>query len=105
MLHRIRLAMQKGDFFKKLTGEIEVDETFIGGKARNMHKGRRKAKGQWDRGAQGRGYGTSGKTWRRSGRSGWSITPKRSTLHPVVRTHVEKGAQVFTDVAGVLHGT
>jgi transposase-like protein len=37
MLHRIRLAMQTGSF-DKLDGEVEVDETFIGGKARNMHK-------------------------------------------------------------------
>src|SRR5437868_5775560 len=37
MLHRIRLAMQTGSFLK-LSGEVEVDETYIGGKARNMHK-------------------------------------------------------------------
>src|SRR5438093_11272678 len=37
MLHRIRLAMQAKTFLK-LSGEIEVDETYIGGKARNMHK-------------------------------------------------------------------
>ena len=37
MLHRIRLAMQTGTF-DKFDGEVEVDETFIGGKARNMHK-------------------------------------------------------------------
>src|SRR3954467_13156135 len=37
MLHRIRLAMQTGSF-DKLDGEVEVDETYIGGKARNMHK-------------------------------------------------------------------
>jgi hypothetical protein len=36
MLHRIRLAMQTGSF-TKLSGEVEVDETYIGGKARNMH--------------------------------------------------------------------
>jgi len=36
MLHRIRLAMQTGTF-EKLSGAVEVDETFIGGKARNMH--------------------------------------------------------------------
>ncbi len=35
--HRIRLAMQAGTF-KKLCGEVEVDETWIGGKARNMHR-------------------------------------------------------------------
>jgi len=40
MLHRIRAAMQSNTF-RKFGGPIEVDETFIGGKARNMHKGKR----------------------------------------------------------------
>ncbi len=44
MLQRIRLAMQNGTVVK-LGGTVEVDETFIGGKARNMHKGKRKVKG------------------------------------------------------------
>src|SRR6266699_2234405 len=39
MNHRIRLAMQEGGF--NLSGEVEVDETFIGGKARNMHADKR----------------------------------------------------------------
>ncbi len=41
MLHRIRLLMQDENFGSKLGGdggEVEADETFIGGKARNMHK-------------------------------------------------------------------
>lgn len=42
LLHRIRLAMQTGTF-EKLSGEGEVDETYIGGKARFMHKERREA--------------------------------------------------------------
>jgi transposase-like protein len=37
MLHRIRKAMYSGRF-TKLGGDVEVDETIIGGKARNMHK-------------------------------------------------------------------
>src|SRR5215813_533934 len=41
MDHRIRLAMQSGSFIKKLCGHVEVDETYIGGKARNMHKSRK----------------------------------------------------------------
>jgi len=43
MNHRIRLALQNGTF-EKMTGEVEVDETFIGGKARNMHKDKRAEK-------------------------------------------------------------
>ena len=39
MLHRIRLAMQTKSF-RKMSGEVEVDETFIGGR-RNMHKAKR----------------------------------------------------------------
>ncbi len=37
MLHRIRLALQAGTF-EKMDGIVEADETYIGGKARNMHK-------------------------------------------------------------------
>src|SRR3989441_6713973 len=35
ILHRIRRALQSGSF-RKLFGEVEVDESFIGDKARNM---------------------------------------------------------------------
>jgi transposase-like protein len=52
MLHRIRLAMQTGSF-KKLSGQVESDETYIGGKARNMHKHKRAEKIK--------GRGTAGK--------------------------------------------
>jgi transposase-like protein len=38
MMHRIRLALQKGSIDRKLMGDVEVDETYIGGQARNMHK-------------------------------------------------------------------
>jgi hypothetical protein len=43
MMHRIRLAMQTNSFVKVggNGSEVEVDETFIGGKARNMHKDKR----------------------------------------------------------------
>src|SRR2546425_2654405 len=38
--HRIRLALTMGTF-NKLSGQIEADETFIGGKAPNMHRATR----------------------------------------------------------------
>lgn len=40
VLHRIRLAMRT-PAFRKLEGVVESDETFIGGKAENMHAGQR----------------------------------------------------------------
>ena len=48
MLHRIREAMKDKAMFKMGSpgGEVEVDETFVGGKAVNMHKtARRKSIG------------------------------------------------------------
>jgi len=52
MLHRIRYAQHTGSV-NKMTGTIEADETFIGGKARNMHAGKRadkiKAVARWER--------------------------------------------------------
>jgi hypothetical protein len=41
MLSRLRLALQDGETGGKFGGEVEVDETYIGGKARNMHKSKR----------------------------------------------------------------
>jgi len=52
MLHRIRLAMEAGSFIKG-PGTHEVDETFIGGLAKNMHKSRRE-KAIKGRGANGK---------------------------------------------------
>ncbi len=94
MQQRIRLAMQNGDFFKKLTGEVEVDETFIGGKARNMHAGKRKSKG-----TGGAGKAAVMGLLQRHGEVRTLVVDntKRGTVQPVVRQHVEKGAQVFTD--------
>lgn len=98
MLHRIRLAMQTGTF-KKLSGDVEVDETYIGGKARNMHKG---ARGNV-------GPGGVGKTivmglMERHSEKGHStvkteIIPdtKTATFQETVRKHVETGSDVYTD--------
>lgn len=52
MMHRIRLAMHEGSFMTKLGGsgkEVEADETFIGGKARTMHKSVKASPHHWPR--------------------------------------------------------
>jgi transposase-like protein len=95
VLHRIRLAMQTGSF-DKFDGGIEVDETFIGGKARNMHKA--------DRERRMKGRGWQGKTTvagvlQRGGRVKAHVIeqPSRRVLHRHVREHVTEGATVYTD--------
>lgn len=100
MLHRIRLAMQSDDFGPS-NGHVEVDETFIGGKARNMHKGRREALGQ--------GRGTIGKIAvmgvlernqpDRPSSVRMEVLPSTQTKHidPAVRRNVEPGSTVYTD--------
>src|ERR1700687_568427 len=40
MAHRVRVALAERDF-DKLGGVVEVDETFVGGKAKNRHKDKR----------------------------------------------------------------
>jgi len=55
MLQRCRLAMQDENHGGKLGGEVEVDENYIGGKARNMHQDRKA------RALGGKGGGSVGK--------------------------------------------
>jgi len=43
MCHRIRAAMESGDF-TKLMGEVEVDETYVGGRPENRHRRERRAR-------------------------------------------------------------
>src|SRR6266404_526317 len=96
MLHRIRLAMQRGTFSKPLSGEVEVDETFIGGKARNMHRG--------DRARKIHGTGGSGKVavmglLERHGEVRTMVVSnvRRKSLHSEVSKHVEAGSTVDSD--------
>jgi len=95
MLQRIRLAMQTGSF-EKATGRVEVDETFIGGKARNMHKHVRDEKIT--------GTGGMDKTMvvgilERGGKVRATVTESRrkKSLQAHVRENIEPGAEVFTD--------
>jgi transposase-like protein len=95
MLHRVRLAM-KTRSFRKLNGEVEVDETFIGGRARNMHKHKREQKIK--------GRGTVGKAivqglLERGGEARMSVlrTMDDERLCRTVRENVANGSQVYSD--------
>ncbi len=100
MLHRIRLAMQNGSLLKigGNGGEVEADETFIGGKARNMHLSVR------NRRITGTGTGTKDKIavmgiLERGGEVRTAVVPSRRkhVLQAEVRKHVEAGAALYTD--------
>ncbi len=95
MLHRIRRALQSGSF-RKLSGEVEVDESFIGGKARNMH-GRRRAR--VITGTGGKDKATVLGMIERSGHVRTLVVENRrkKALQAAVREHVEAGTAIFTD--------
>lgn len=95
MLHRIRLA-QQGKHGGKLSGEVEVDETFIGGKSRNMHKSKRErvitgtggkdktvVMGMMERGGSVRAFVVDNR--------------RKHELQQQVREHVEAGSAIFSD--------
>lgn len=95
MDHRIRLALHRGSL-DKLSGEVEVDETFIGGKARNMHMKKRRQKihkpgphdkvpvmGMVERGGRVVAFPVA--------------TRKKGELQKHVRDQVEAGAAIFSD--------
>ncbi len=95
MLDRIRLAIQVGTF-SRLSGQVEVDETFIGGKARFMHKDRRAAK---IKGTGGMGKAVVMRLLERHGEFRYRIIPntRRHTLDAEVKRSVESGSHLFTD--------
>lgn len=96
MMHRIRAAMQDDDD-GKLGGEVEVDETFVGGKAINMHKARRAAKLKGATGHFGK-TAVMGLLERRGKvRTKVVRNTRRETLDPLVRKQVVPGSTVYTD--------
>jgi len=100
MLHRIRLAMQSGTF-TKMSGTVEADETFVGGKVINMHLDKQTRL----RMGKKRTGGTEGKAVvmglleRNTKQARVKVTPNNRAFH--VRTNVienvEKGATVYSD--------
>ena len=95
MLHRVRLAMQSRNG-GKLGGEVEVDETFIGGKSRNMHKNKRAEK---IHGTGGADKAIVFGMVERDGKVRAIHVDKRrkKELQDAIRENVEAGSAIFSD--------
>jgi transposase-like protein len=107
MDHRIRFALGM-DSGEKMSGHVEADETFIGGKARNMHASKRAR----------RITGTGGKDKvpvmgiLERGKDGkpskvrTAVVPnrKKSALQSEVRKHVEAGSALYSDALQSYNG-
>jgi len=95
MDHRIRFMLGMGPG-EKASGHVEADETFIGGKARNMHKAVRARKIT--------GTGGKDKTavmgiLERGGKVRTTVIPnrKKKAIQAQIRQHVEAGSALYTD--------
>ena len=102
MCHRIRHALSDPDQGAMLSGTVEADETWIGGKAKNMHASKRKQIG---------GRGTAGKTpifalVERDGRlRGRTVaTVNGENLKQIMRENVSPQARIMTDESGAYLG-
>jgi hypothetical protein len=110
MLHRIRLAMQNEDG-GRLDGEVEVDETFIGARSRNMHADKRRRMGM-SKGRGGLGKVAVMGLLNRHGKDGHSTVRMevlmggltKGVIQGKVRDQVEEGATVYSDDFGSYRG-
>ena len=92
MLHRLRLMC--GSDLEAMRGEVEVDETFLGGKERNKHASKRLKNGRGKVGKQP----VLGMRERGGKVKAMPIDDiKAKTLQKAIRASVEKGSTVYTD--------
>jgi len=102
MLHRIRLALRKGNW-NKLGGEdggpVEVDETFIGPKPQAMHRSRRLKMQNALVGSNNGKTIVMGMLDRESRQVRAQVVPnvKRETLQNAILAEIAKGSTVYTD--------
>jgi transposase-like protein len=101
MLHRIREVMKDTDVMP-LSGEVEMDETFVGGKAKNMHekvrvrkisqpnKGKTIVVGMLERKGRVKAHVVEART--------------RESLHQLAHTHILPGSMVMTDELHAYNG-
>ncbi len=100
MLHRIRLAMQTGSYIKS-GGEFEADETFIGGRDKNM-SAKRRANSIPGSGVAGKEVvmgvlrrGTDAEHSKAI--AGHIRNRKKANVQAAIRAAAEPGAKLYTD--------
>jgi transposase-like protein len=103
MLHRIRLALRDNSWEKiGGAGPVEVDECYIGGSPKNMHKSRRWAlKGKFGVGGNNK-TPVMGMLDRDARRVRTMILPdlSRETMQNQILDNIERGSTVYTDCHG-----
>jgi transposase-like protein len=109
MLHRLRLAIQ-AQSFDKMGGDVEVDETYIGGKARNMHKSKRERVGMSTAQPMLGKVAVMGLLERHPERGASRVRlqviagRKVRDVQPPVRANVAEGANIHTDAFSAYAG-
>jgi transposase-like protein len=97
MLQRIRFALQTKSFnAPMLANNVEIDETYIGGKNKNRHANKRVAN------SQGRSVKVKTPVLGLVERKGRIVAMKvtnttKDTIQPLIDIHVQKGSNVMTD--------
>jgi transposase-like protein len=94
MDHRIRKALKQNQL--KLFGQVEMDETYVGGKEKNKHRAKK------TKGTQGRNTKTKSVVFgmiERKGNIKASVVPdvKMKTLEKEIIEHIKIGTQLYTD--------
>jgi transposase-like protein len=108
MAHRIRWAMAQEPLSSKLTGTIEIDETYVGGKRRNrIPHATKPGEREQDRPGPFDGKEAVVSVLQRGGRVQSMHVEKVTarTLKPVVRKMVDESAHVITDSGTALRFT
>ena len=98
LAHRLRIALtREGGLF---SGPVEVDETFMGGRRKNMRNARGKALEGKGRGAVGKEAVVGAKDRATKQVAAWVVqATEKATLQGFVTEHAAHGAKVYTDEA------
>src|SRR5579862_4085425 len=113
VMHRLRLALREGIVakFGGPNGEVEADETFVGGKMKNMHEHRRAAIRKlrdetFDNGQLINKAAVMGILDRQQRKVRAAVVPNvnREVLQREILSQIEHGSKVYTDEARLYRG-